>query len=97
MVTYPLSTIQSTDNNLLRRILFSLRNNGASGQAPEAPSNILLRQILFAIQNQTGGGGGSGFFDSSGNPRIFDSTNNGYWTLTAPNGILELNSFSTSP
>lgn len=97
MITYPLSTPIGTDNALLRRILYALRNNGASGYAPEAPSNILLRQVLYAIQNQSGGSGGSGNFDGNGNPRLFDSINNGYWTLTAPGGVTTLTNFSTSP
>lgn len=45
-------------NTMLRRILFALMNNGASGYAPQQDDNILLRQILFAIQNQQQSGGG---------------------------------------
>lgn len=94
--TYPLATPEAPDNTLLRRILFALRNNGASGYAPEAPSNVLLRQVLYAVQNQSGGTGG-GNFDGNGNPRLFDSVNNGYWTLTAPNGVSTLTNFGATP
>lgn len=44
-----------------------------------------------------GGGGGSGHFDPSGNLRVYDPTNNGWWTLTAPGGVLGLTNFSTTP
>jgi hypothetical protein len=60
---------------------------------PGHSESVLLAMIVQLLQSSTSGGG-SGHFDSSGNPRIYDSANNGYYTLTAPNGILTLTNFS---
>lgn len=62
----------------------------------EAVSLKKINGLLSGIAN-AGSSSGGGHFDSSGNPRIFDSVRNGYYTLTASNGLLTLSNFSTSP
>lgn len=78
-------------------------NRGTPSWAPspsdtEVPSLQKINGLLTQIAASGGGGGGStGHFDASGNPRIFDSVLNGYWTLTAANGALTLSTFGTTP
>lgn len=49
------------------------------------------------VLTPTGAGGATIPSDANGNPRIFDPANNGYWTLTAPNGIATFSNFSATP
>jgi hypothetical protein len=35
--------------------------------------------------------------DASNNPRVYDATNAGWWSVTSPGGILTLNNFTTTP
>lgn len=62
---------------------------------PGHSESVLLAQILQILI--AGSNSGSGHFDPSGNPRIFDPANNGYWTLKAPNGVATFSNFSPTP
>lgn len=82
-------------SNQERTLLYALVNGTLTpvGSLVVGPNGTLI------ISSSTGGGSGSGsgYFDANGNPRIFDSLNNGYWTQTAPNGITTYTNFSTNP
>lgn len=54
---------------------------------------------LLILVPSSGGGGSTGHFDSSGNPRIYDANTmgGGWWTLTAPNGVPSCTNFSANP
>lgn len=78
---------------------FSVRGTPSWAPSPGDNEVTSLQKINGLLSGIAGSSTGSstGHFDSSGNPRIFDSVRNGYYTLTAPNGLLTLSAFSTSP
>lgn len=70
---------------------FSVRGVQTNAPTPsdnEVTSLQKINALLTIIATNGGGGSGIGHFDALGNIQVYDSVNNSYRTLTAPNGVL---------
>lgn len=65
-----------------------IQTNAASPSDNEVTSLQKINALLAIIAGNGGGGSNVGHFDALGNIQVFDSVNNSWRSLTAPNGIL---------
>lgn len=70
---------------------FSIQGVATNAPFPgdnEVTSLQKINALMMIIASNGGGGSGVGHFDALGNIQVYDSVNNEWRTLTAPNGIL---------
>jgi hypothetical protein len=88
--TFPIVAGHKGSNELLKRILYALMNNGAIGIVPgHHGDNELLKGILYQLQNGAAGGGSGG----PGNGQaltVYDPVSMTWRPITAPNGVVSV-------